>query len=442
MKTHILFLIFWLCATLSFAAVQTANVRIVFPFNPTNVVLHLWGSYSQDFPMSKSGTNEFSVTVPDVNQYMLFNVSYDLPEYNTTNWWIGSGNVYRNEKIPNRFDAHGLKFGMIYINNQLLNNAYTVENGYNTGLNIAVKINDDKTIEPYKMTSNKYLYVNDRIPVEVHHRYPFLDTTLPRPNHIRISGWMQALTDNYIIGDSKIEVDYIRVYGRRGNDSALLVSHEYDSYDPNEDGGLYLRYPFFPAGFDQHTPMPGTVKDGILTFNPSDVRDKVWHWWSHWHNTPTTFDYDSYKMVSRLRITGHAVVQGGIDFRDAAEKTYELGVSDWHFENGGEWQEVVFDTRHFIKSAANSGVMNEVSVEYQLIPHIEGFMLRYANFVAGDYYFNLFDTTGKLLQSERVRIENSGGLMLIKSDYVNQLRVFLYELCNYNGFCLKGKQTL
>src|SRR5690606_15953498 len=105
----------------SFAIAQTAQVRIVFPFNPTNVVLHRWDSYSQDFTMSKSGTNEFSVTVPDINQYMLFNVRYDLPEYNITNWWIGSGKVYKEDTIPNRFDAHGLKFGMIYINNQLIN---------------------------------------------------------------------------------------------------------------------------------------------------------------------------------------------------------------------------------------------------------------------------------------------------------------------------------
>lgn len=136
MKTIVLSVCVWFSVTFMLFGNQTAHVRIVFPFNPINVVLHLWGSYSQDFTMNQSGTNEYSVTIPGINQYMLFNVSYDLPQYNITNWWIGSGNEYRNERFPNRFDAHGLKFGKIYINHQLINNAYTVENGYDTGLNI------------------------------------------------------------------------------------------------------------------------------------------------------------------------------------------------------------------------------------------------------------------------------------------------------------------
>lgn len=442
MKTIVLSVCVWFSVTFMLFGNQTAHVRIVFPFNPINVVLHLWGSYSQDFTMNQSGTNEYSVTIPGINQYMLFNVSYDLPEYNITNWWIGSGNEYRNERFPNRFDAHGLKFGKIYVNHQLINNAYTVENGYDTGLNIAVRINDDNTIEPHKIAERKQLFIDDRIPAEVHHRYSYLNTHLPQANHVRITGWLQALTDNNIIGDSKIEVDYIRVYGRRGNDSVLLVSHEYDGYDPVQDGGLYLRYPFFPAGFDQHTSMPGTVKNGILTFYPSDVRDKVWHLWSHWHNTSTTFDYDSYKMVSRLRITGHAVVQGGIDFRDAAEKTYELGASEWYFENGGEWQEVVFDSQYFIISSVNQGVSDDRVVELMLSSNQEGFLLKYANLIPGEYFFNLFDVAGKLLQSQQVNIADHPGSLVIKSVYANKHEFFLYELKNNGELNFKGKQAL
>jgi len=430
MKTNILPLLFWLFTTFSITA---AHVRIVFPFNPTNVVLHLWGSYTRDFNMASTGTNEYSVTIPDVNQYMLFNVCYDLPEYNITNWWIGAGNEYRKEIIPNRFDAHGLKFGKIYINHQLINNAYTVENGYDTGLNISVRINDDNTIEPHKIAGVKCRFVDDRIPAEVHHRYPYLNTKLPKANHVRITGWLQALTDNNIIGESKIEVDFIRVYGRKGNDSVLLVSHEYDNYNPNEDGGLYLRYPFFPAGFDQHSAMPGTVKNGILTFYPSDVRDRVWHWWSHWHNSPIAYNYDSYKMISRLRITGHALVQGGIDFRDAAEKTYELGVTDWYFENGGEWQEVVFDSKKLLKTSVNSFVASDKRVEHMITSHHEGFLLRYANIVPGEFFFSLFDVTGKLLQSQKLNIDDNEGSIVIKSVYVNVNDLFLYELKNSEG---------
>jgi hypothetical protein len=437
MKTNILPLLFWLFTTFSITA---AHVRIVFPFNPTNVVLHLWGSYTRDFNMASTGTNEYSVTIPDINQFMLFNVSYDLPEYNITNWWIGSGNEYRGDIKPNRFDAHGLKLGKIYINNQLINNAYTIENGYDTGLNIAVKINDDNTIEPHKISNRKHLFIDDRIPAEVHHRYPYLNTQLPQANHVRISGWLQALTDNNIIGDSKIEVDYIRVYGWNGNDSVLLVAHEYNSYDPNNDGGLYLRYPFFPEGFDQHSRMPGSAKDGILTFYPSDVRDSVWHWWSHWHDTPIAFNFDSYKMISRIRITGHAVVQGGIDFRDAAEKTYELGVTDWYYENGGEWQEVIFDSRSFKTTSGKTIIESGKSTDLQLVVQHDGYLLKYAGLIPGDYRFSLYDLQGQLLMNKQITIDDVAGKQLIKSDFVNQHQILVFELSNQRGMNLTGKQ--
>lgn len=441
MKTTLLTLFFWHCAMFSFSANQSAQVRIVFPFNPTNVVLHLWGSYMQDFTMTKSGTNEFSFTVPDINQYMLFNISYDLPDYNIMNWWVGSGNVYQNEMIPNRFDAHGLKFGLIYINNQLINNAYTAENGYNTGLNIAVKINDDQTIEPYKMTNNKYVFVDDRIPAEVHHHYSYLNTHLPLANHVRITGWLQALTDYNIIGDSKIEVDYIRVYGRRGLDSVLLASHEYNNYDATNDGGLYLRYPFFPAGFDQHMPMPGTVKDGILTFYPSDVSKKVWHFWSKWNELPNTFNYESYKMVARIRINGHAVVQGGIDFRDAAEKTYELGVTDWYFENCGAWQEVVFDTKTFITND-NPVITKNTPTELHLSIHNDNIILNYKGLTPGNYTINLFDVQGKKLMSKILNLENYSGTANIKDPSNQQEQIILYELSNSSRIVFSGKNII
>lgn len=438
MKTIIISIYIFFTATFLLTASQSAHVRIVFPFNPSNVVLHLWGSYSQDFAMSHSGTNEFSVTIPGVNQYMLFNVSYDLPAYSITNWWIGAGNEYRAERVPARFDAHGLKYGKVYINNQLINNAYTVENGYETGLNIAVRIKDDTTIEPHKIAGINHLFVDDRIPAEVHHRYSYLNTQLPNANHIRITGWLQALSDNNTFGKSKIEVDYIRVYGRKGNDSVLLVSNEYSSYSSHEDGGLYQRYPFFPPGFDQYIPMPGTVTDGVLTFYPSDVRDMVWHWWSHWHNTPISFNYDSYKMISRIRITGHAVVQGGIDFRDAAEKTYELGVSGWYFEKGGEWQKVVFDSGTFQNSSVTPSV-NNVKVAHLVVSGNEGFMLRYANLDPGEYCIYLFDVAGKLLKSYEVSLYNHDGLLIMKSENVNNNKVFLYEIKNSTGTVFRGK---
>jgi regulatory protein YycH of two-component signal transduction system YycFG len=117
-------------------------------------------------------------------------------------------------------------------------------------------------------------------------------------------------------------------------------------------------------------------------------------------------------------------------------------VSDWYFENGGEWQEVVFDSQHFIISSVNQGVSDDRVVELMLSSNQEGFMLKYANLIPGEYFFNLFDVAGKLLQSQQVNIADHPGSLVIKSVYANKHEFFLYELKNNGGLNFKGKQAL
>lgn len=328
----------------------TVNMRVVFPMEVSNVRLHLWEPYSSTFIMNATGENEFSAEVSGIFNPMLFNVEFDMPAHFITSWWIGGGNTYVGNLIPERFDAHGLKYGKLYINNQLLDNRYAVVNSSGNGLNISVKINDNNTISPNIEPSFDSLLIDDRIPSEAHHHKAYLNTSLPQPKHVKIGGWATAITDNNILNESQIEIDYIRVYGRENNQLTLLKEKDYSTYDPENDGGLYYRYPFFPSSHDWHDPMPGSVSNGILTLHTSQNRMKVWHWWSHNFTSPSGFDYDSYKVVCKMRITGHALVQVGIDFRDQWDNVDELGVSDWHFHNNGEWQEVVFDSQDFFSS--------------------------------------------------------------------------------------------
>lgn len=325
----------------------TVNVRVVFPMEVSNVRLHLWNPCCSIFNMNVTGENEFSVEVPGIVNTMLFNVQFDMPAHFITSWWIGGGNTYAGNLVPNRFDSHGLKYGKLYINNQLLDNRYTVLNDGGNGLNISVKINADSTISPNVEPNYDHLLLDDRVPAEVHHHKAYLNTELPQPQHIKIGGWATAITDNTILNESQIEIDYISVYGRKNNQLTPLKENNYSSYDPVNDGGLYYRYPFFPWTHDWHDPMPGTVSNGILTIQTSENRMKVWHWWTHNYTSPNGFDYDSYRVVCKMKITGHVLVQVGIDFRDQWDNVAELGVSDWHFHNNGEWQEVVFDSQDF-----------------------------------------------------------------------------------------------
>jgi len=233
----------------------------------------------------------------------------------------------------------------VYINNTLLNNTFTIDNWDHNGLDISVSINSDGSIIPFYDGDHQHIQIDDRIPAEVHHRIGY-KTTNPGPDYKYVLGWMALITNNDIIDTSEIEVDYLKVYGRNNGNLILLLSDDYNTFNTLNDGGLYSRYPFFPTGFDQHEPMPATTQAGILKFYPTQNIKKVWHWWnSNWNYLTTS--YDSYRLECRIRIQGHSLVQGGIDFRQTESNpnpTYELGVSNWYFENNGQWQDVVFDS--------------------------------------------------------------------------------------------------
>lgn len=394
----------------SFVFANTVNIRVVFPFKATNVVMHLWGSINQDVSLVQSGKNEFSKNIDGDIQQMIFYIDYNAPEYSTEKWYLSGGGNYTGNNIPNRFDAHGLKYGKVYINNQLIDNSYTVLNNLNNGLNISVKVNADNSVSPLIDATNKHLYIDDRIPTEVHHRNGYLNISLPASYHRIVTGWMQALSDNNIIDTSRIDVDYLRLYGKIGKDSILIASKEYGTYDSANDGGLYSRYPFFPEG-DKHTSMPGEVSNGVLTFYPSDNIHKVWHWWTGNTVSTNAFTYDSYKLVCRLRITGKAIVQAGIDFKTIDSNINELGVSEWYFEKNGEWQDVVFDSKNYtttsLKTTKNSkkaGVF-----KFLFLKDSNAISIQYEDVAFGEYTLSIYNTNGQKAFSKIVEFKNSTG---------------------------------
>lgn len=416
---------------------NSATVRVVFPFKTANVILHLWNPCCQDIAMSFSGNNEYSSEVSYLaDGLLMFNVEYDIPEFKIKSWWIGAGEPKEADHIPYRFDPHGLKYGKIYINNQLLDNSYAINNNGNNGLNISVKVNPNGTIIPYYSNPGEHPKIDERIPVEAAHHYGFFNTSVPSSEDISVAGWVVALSDNNIIDTSKIEVDYVRVFGFYGSDSTLLSNNEYNSYSPTNDGGLYYRYPFFPEGYDQHDAMPGTVSNGILSFYPSDNIRKVWHWWTPRYITSNDFNFDSYKMECRIRITGHAVAQVGIDFRNASEVVHELGVSDWYFENRGEWQTIFFDTRSFKTSLiSQNNSERKMDISYSKTEKV--IILDYLGMDTGKYYLNFYNLEGKLLSKVSVNLTAINGEIKIPlHTYPDPF--LLYNISN-GVFSMKGK---
>lgn len=354
MKSRILLLLVFIlfhfsCVTENILEEKDLTVSVKFPFSVNNVKMHLWSPSNQIIEMVESAESYYySTRLNGYYEKILFNISYDIPQYDIFNYWLAAGNTYSGNIIPNRFDPHGIKYAeKIFINGQKIDNSYTVVNNTGDGLNISVKINQNNAIEPFYDKNNVNLPFNSAIPSEVHHRYAYCNKNLPQPNHIEVAGWIAALHTDAPLIESKIMVDYIFLYGRKNNDLTLLAKNEYNSFDPVNDGGLYLRYPFFPEGFDEHDPLFGAATDGILTLVPTASPNKVLHLWTPQYLNLSGFNYDSFRVECRLRIEGNAIVQAGIDFRDKNQKVSEFGVTDWCLENNGLWQIIVFDSKDF-----------------------------------------------------------------------------------------------
>lgn len=92
---------------------------------------------------------------------------------------------------------------------------------------------------------------------------------------------------------------------------------------------MYNRYPWFvpkiKIGEINFTRLP----NGNLLFKPSDDSCKVFHLWDSNHQ-PIATNTNRYWMDAKIRVTGHCLIQAGIDFIEGVGVTYnESGASDW-----------------------------------------------------------------------------------------------------------------
>lgn len=380
MKKNIVLLVFVGMLQLECLQAQTnATMRLVFPFEVSNVQLLSWWP-AQTVQLNQIGPREFEGAAQLTSNSLICSIKYNINGFNG-DYWVSGGNKYTGHMIPNRLDVHGIKCAKVFVNNQMISNLYTIKNWYGDGADIAFRLNAFGGIEPFNDADHPHFPTDDRIPSEVHHHHAYLNTEVPYASDQDIAGWIVALSDNNFMEPSIVEVDYIRVYGLMGSAQTLLCEQNYDFYNPVYDGGLYLRYPFFPIGYDQHDPLPASLSAGILSVTTSDYRTYSPHLWSNHHYASNWSTYDGYRLHCRVRITGHAVVQGGIDFRDASQTVHELGVSDWCFHGNGQWQDVVFDTRDFV---ANNSIVGKLSLYNANEAAV-------TDVVYSDFYMQLFD---------------------------------------------------
>ncbi|MCE1167578.1 MAG: hypothetical protein LWX70_05720 [Sphingobacteriia bacterium] len=416
---------------------EVLEFKVVLSFKATSVVFHEYNPVSNDIPMTQLGENTYIAQIGYYPGGYNFNISWNDLEYNHLLHWAGAGNTYSDSIRPSGFFPHGIKSCQIYVNGQLLNNRFTIQNSGNNGLNIAFTLNIDGTIIP-NYTFNPHLKIDDRVPVEAHHHAGHTNIYGPPVDKEYLTGWIAVVSDNTTPNNSSVEIDYLRVYGWSNNDWQLISTENYDYFSSPEKGKLYVRYPFFPAGFDGTGPMSGSANSGILTFSPSDERRSVWHLW-----TPQTYSahgsFDGYKVVARMRILGEAAAQVGLDFKNLQSTTFELGVSDWYFGHTAEWQEVVFDSRSFGVGLLEGPSAPHGSVRFDWSSANGCISLTFEKMKVGNYSAQVFDAFGRVVLVQEFYLGGANGeFHLPVGDIPDQLLICRL-ICDGREF--RGKVT-
>lgn len=183
------------------------------------------------------------------------------------------------------------------------------------------------------------------IPSDVAHPESYYDYPLPPEGFSAGLAWMQAIHDNRYSEESTIEIDYFRFYAHmEDGDDLLLATNECSNN--NFEGGLYSRDPWF--GTDFHTPINYELDsvNGFIIIKPSEHPDNIMHWWNNqWPRASIPAGAESCWVEARIRITGPALVQAGMDYWKTPTAGYagynvnniEGGVSDWALESD-DWQ--------------------------------------------------------------------------------------------------------
>lgn len=197
-------------------------------------------------------------------------------------------------------------------------------------------------------------YVGDCVPSDGIHPTGYLRLTKPPEDFNSMLSMWHAVQAEGSSEPSKIEVDYIRVYAHVAGRDSLLDSDEYD--DMVGDGGLYLRHPSWFYN-DDHTSLPCEfdMVNGYLVLRPSDYPDRVFHWWNSYHPAEDVWRVTipdgatNCWAETRIRITGPAYVQGGIDYWRSPTAPYggvevnnrEACMSNWTCSADPGWQTIV-----------------------------------------------------------------------------------------------------
>lgn len=181
-------------------------------------------------------------------------------------------------------------------------------------------------------------------PSESPHKIAYFRYEVPPSGFTAVLGWMQAIDIEGNGLHCKVEVDWMRIHAVVYDIDIILYEDTFDNHIPAMDYfGLYNRNPWFDG--DRLADMPFTIENGNLVVEPSLHPQRVFHWW----NTSRSLVLEGTSWIwfeARIRVTGGAGVQAGIDYWKDLDAPYagpevnntEAGVSDWFGNSTDDWQ--------------------------------------------------------------------------------------------------------
>lgn len=168
------------------------------------------------------------------------------------------------------------------------------------------------------------------VPRTATHRIGYRSFTRPPYGFRGATPWLVAVHDAAQSGNSRVEIDFIRLWARVGGVARIVAANEFD--DGVFGGELNAIDPWFKGERDS---MPGVVGGGVLTIRPSDRPGRVWHPYLEKYPRVDIRGADSVWMEARVRLGGPVMIQAGLDFWEQltgnadSTRLEEAAAGDW-----------------------------------------------------------------------------------------------------------------
>lgn len=328
------------------AQCETFNIKLVF-INTQPSDVKIFGEWIGGWPpilMNNEGNNVYVKVIRSKTSSAEFNIEF---KQDGVKKWVAS--------------YEGIYSAKVYVNDFLLNDQFLVLNQGKDGCNFFINQASDGTLN-----------IGDRISKFGNVRIAPIDAYIKEHSKViaqRLPSHKYILACGSVIHDlekptekSLVEIDYLVLKAKINGKYEEISRNDYNGtgvFDLNlREGGFFVRDPWYDNG-NESSKVPLTkdilLKNGSIVIEPSSYLDKnkIFHWWN-FDRSLIDNAYEDYIVEARIKITGPAFVQLGLDYYSDKDydaqgmsdkvKHLEIGLSDWAYNNITDWQILRFYT--------------------------------------------------------------------------------------------------